>query len=144
MTLIRRCSPLLLLLLSACAGRDTIKQAYTDGKGTSETYGIDSKTAFELCRTVLYWEGAKTVDEFPDEQYMMCRISGGYGCGVGVWINAVEEGKSKVTVITKRNVSMSLTTGLTETTFQRDLALAVGIHASGQPVPLQKPEKKPE
>ena len=144
MATIRWGSAAFLLILSGCASRDKIKQAYANGEGTSETYPVEPKTAFELCRVVLNWEGAKTIDEYPDEGYMMCRISGAYGCGVGVWISAAEGGKAKVTVITKRNMSMSLIIELTETTFQRDLATAVEIHASGKAIPLEKPGKKPQ
>lgn len=146
MKILRAFAACLFLACLGCAGREKIKEAYAAGEGTSETYAVDPAAAFELCRTVLFWQGAKSIDEYPDENYMLCRIGGGlsYGCGVGVWLSAAEGGKTKVTVITKRNVSMSLTTGLTESTFHRDLATAAEIRASGRPVPVKKPEKKPE
>jgi hypothetical protein len=137
---------MLLVLVAACAGcasREKIKDAYAKGEGTAAVYPIDPKAAFDIGRTVLFWEGAKTIDEFSEEGYMLCRISGGYGCGVGVWYAEVDAGKTRVTVITRRNMSMSLTTGLTETTFQKDYAKAVAIRASGQELPQERPPDSP-
>jgi hypothetical protein len=140
----RRSRILLLVVLAGCASRDKIKSDHAKGQGTAVVYEIDPKAAFEIGRTVLFWEGAKNIDEYPEEGYMLCRISGGYGCGVGVWYTVEEGGKTKVTVLTRRNMSMSLTTGLTETTFQKDYGKAVEIRASGKDLPQERPADAPE
>jgi hypothetical protein len=45
-----------------------------------------------------------------------------------------------VTVVTKRRIATNLATTLTETTFHRRFAQAVGMAKAGQPLPLTPPE----
>lgn len=62
-----------------------------------------------------------------------------YGAVMGAWIEPTDKDNTKVTVVTKRRVSMNIATTLTEGTFHRRFAEAVEIVKSGKPLPASSP-----
>lgn len=131
------------LVLSACSTmQDVVKVKENGSEGTSQTYNVSEAQAWEIAKTVFRWEGADAIEEHRDQHYML--TSSGmnlvsYGAVMGAWIEPTDSTLTKVTVVTKRRVSMNIATTLTETTFQRRFAQAVGIVQKGQPLPASPP-----
>jgi len=59
---------------------------------------------------------------------------------MGAWIEPVDKKNTKVTVVTKRRVTMNIATTLTESTYHRRFAQAVEIVRKGQPLPRNLPD----
>jgi hypothetical protein len=112
------------------------------GEGTTVTYPVATDKGWEIAKKVLRWEGAETIEENKDEQYMLTTIGQNLisaGSVVGVWVEPGGKGKSKVTVITKRKMATNIATGLTETTFHDRFQQAVDIVKSGKALPREAP-----
>jgi hypothetical protein len=63
-----------------------------------------------------------------------------WGAVMGAWIEPVDKKNTKVTVVTKRRVTMNIATTLTESTYHRRFAQAVEIVRKGQPLPRNVPD----
>jgi len=130
-------------LASACSTmQDVVKVKENGTEGTSQTYSVNESQAWEIAKTVFRWEGADAIEEHKEQHYML--TSSGmnlvsYGAVMGAWIEPVDNTNTKVTVVTKRRVSMNIATTLTESTFQRRFAQAVAIVKKGQPLPATAP-----
>ena len=128
---------------SGCATMSDVMKAKDEG--TSKVYPVNVDEAWRIAKTVFRWEGADAIEEHRDEGYML--TSSGmnmvsWGAVMGAWIDPVDTDNTKVTVVTKRRLSMNLATTLTETTFQRRFGQAVDIIKSGKPLPSAPPEEK--
>lgn len=62
-----------------------------------------------------------------------------WGAVMGAWVESVGEGKTKVTVLTKRRITINLFTTLMESTFHTRFAQGVDIVKSGKPLPALLP-----
>ena len=62
------------------------------------------------------------------------------GAVMGAWIEPVDMDNTKVTVVTKRRVTLNVATTLTEGTYHRRFAQAVEIVKKGQPLPRNTPD----
>jgi hypothetical protein len=127
-----------------CATMNDVVKAKNKGKGTTKDYPVTSEQAWEISKTVFRWEGSDAIEEHKDKGYML--TSSGmnmvsYGTVMGAWIESITKKSSRVTVITKRRLSINIATTLTETTFHKTFAQAVEIVKKGQPLPLEKPKK---
>jgi len=131
------------LMATACSTmQDVVKVKENGTEGTSQTYAVNESQAWEIAKTVFRWEGADAIEEHKEQHYML--TSSGmnlvsYGAVMGAWIEPVDNTNTKVTVVTKRRVSMNIATTLTESTFQRRFAQAVDIVKKGQPLPATPP-----
>lgn len=63
-----------------------------------------------------------------------------WGAVMGAWIDPVDQNNTKVTVVTKRRLSMNVATTLTETTFHKRFAEAVEIVKAGKSLPVAPPK----
>ncbi len=63
-----------------------------------------------------------------------------YGAVMGAWIEPVDNGNTRVTVITKRRIATNVATTLTESTYHKRFAQAVDILKSGKKLPLAPPD----
>ena len=128
------------LVLPACS---TMNEVIRDkDKGTSAVYPVTTDQAFDIARTVFRWEGCDAIEEHKDQGYML--TSSGmnafsWGTVMGAWVEPATEGETKVTVVTKRRVSMNLATTLTETTFHKRFQQGVEIVKAGRALPAQAP-----
>jgi hypothetical protein len=59
---------------------------------------------------------------------------------MGAWIEPAGPDNTKVTVVTKRRISVNIATTLTESTFHRRFAQGVEIVKKGEPLPRVPPE----
>jgi hypothetical protein len=111
------------------------------GGGSSVTYPVDLDQAFEIARTVLKWEVGEHIDSHHDERHLLVHApeNGIYSdTFIGVWVDDVSAGSTKVTAITRRMKPLGAT-ALTERTFHRRFAQALAIIASGRPLPDEAP-----
>ena len=136
----------LLAVLSGCATMGDVVQAKESGsEGTTKNYPVTVEQAWEISKTVFRWEGADAIEEHKSDGYML--TSSGmnlvsYGAVMGAWIKPLGPSNTEVTVVTKRRVQVNAFTTLTEGTFHRRFAQAVGIVKSGQPLPRTAPPDK--
>ena len=125
-----------------CATMSDVIADKEAGEGTTVVYSVATDKGWQIATKVLRWEGAETIEEHKDEQYMLTTIGADLisaGSVVGVWVEPGGKGKSKVTVITKRKMATNIATGLTETTVHDRFQQAVDIVKSGKALPREAP-----
>ena len=133
----------LLALLGGCATMDDVVRVKEAGtEATTHTYPVTMAQAWEISRMVFRWEGSDAIEEHKDQGYML--TSSGmnlvsWGAVMGAWIEPVGKDSSRVTVVTKRRVTINIATTLTEDTYHRRFAQAVEIVKKGQPLPRNAP-----
>ena len=130
-----------LLWLGGCATMSDV--AVSKASGKSAVYPVTADQAWDIAKAVFRWEGADAIEEHRQEGYML--TSSGmnlvsWGAVMGAWVDPIDAGNSKVTVVTKRRISTNLATTLTEATFQKRFAQAVEIVRAGKPLPAKPPE----
>jgi hypothetical protein len=130
------------LILAGCATMSDVLDSKDEG--TANVYPVDQDRAWGIALTVLRWEDAETIEEHRSENYMLTTIGANLissGTVVGVWVEPVKKGSTKVTVVTKRKMQTNIATGLTETTFQERYAQAVQMVKSGKSLPRKVPPR---
>lgn len=133
----------LMLVVSGCSTmQDVVKVKESGKEGTVKNYPVTEAQAWEIAKTVFRWEGADAIEEHRDQHYML--TSSGvnlvsWGAVMGAWVEPVKNDDTKVTVVTKRRVTVNLATTLTETTFHKRFAQAVDIIKQGKPLPAEAP-----
>ena len=131
-------------LLNGCATMDDVVQVKEAGtEGTTKVYPVNADQAWEISKTVFRWEGSDAIEEHRDEDYMLTSSGPNlvsWGTVMGAWIEPVDKENTKVTVVTKRRVSVNIATTLTEGTYHKRFAQAVEIVKKGQPLPRHKPD----
>lgn len=131
------------IAVSGCSTmQDVVKVKQSGAEGTTRNYAVSEAQAWEIAKTVFRWEGADAIEEHRDQHYML--TSSGvnlvsWGAVMGAWVEPVKDDETKVTVVTKRRVTMNVATTLTETTFHKRFAQAVNIVRKGQPLPAEAP-----
>ena len=131
-----------LMLSSGCSTMSDVVKAKESGQeGTTKIYPVSTTQAWDISKTVFRWEGCGAIEEHKHEGYML--TSSGvnlvpWGTVMGAWIEPAGKG-SKVTVVTKRRISLNVATTLTEATYQKRFAQAVDIVKSGKPLPATAP-----
>lgn len=145
-----RCLAAVAMLLGtlACASTREVIQSMQAGEGTEAVYPVTRKQAQQIGATVFRWEGAEMIEDHSKEGYLLATVGSSvfgpsfvsYGTSMGVWFERVSDRKTKVTVVTKRRWQYNLTTDLTEKTYHRRFAQAVGIVASGEKLPESAPD----
>jgi len=108
-------------------------------------YDIKKAQAWDIAKTVFRWEGSDAIEEHPDQDYML--TSSGmnlvsWGTVMGAWVVAVDAEHTRVTVVTKRRVTLNVATTLTEGTYHNRFAQAVEIVKSGKQLPALAPPSK--
>jgi hypothetical protein len=131
-------------LLDGCSTMDDVVRVKEAGKeGTTKIYPVTVDQAWEISKVVFRWEGSDAIEEHRSEGYML--TSSGinlvsWGTVMGAWIEPVDKDNTKVTVVTKRRVTVNIATTLTEGTYQKRFAQAVEIVKKGQPLPRVAPD----
>ena len=122
---------------------DVVQHKEDGSEGTTKVYAVTDDQAWEISKKVFRWEGADAIEEHRSEGYML--TSSGmnlvsWGAVMGAWIEPVDKENTKVTVVTKRRISINIATTLTEGTYHKTFAKAVEIFKKGQPLPIEKPD----
>lgn len=131
---------LMIILIGGCATMGDV--AVSKDAGTSAVYPVTEDQAWDISKAVFRWEGADAIEEHRKDGYML--TSSGmnmvsWGAVMGAWLDPVDKDRTKVTVVTKRRLSMNIATTLTETTFHKRFAQAVEIVKAGKPLPIKAP-----
>jgi hypothetical protein len=132
---------MLSIIIGGCATMGDV--ARVKDEVTSKVYPVNADQAWDIAKTVFRWEGADAIEEHRKEGYML--TSSGmnmvsWGAVMGAWIDPVDQNNTKVTVVTKRRLSMNVATTLTETTFHERFAEAVEIVKAGKSLPVAPPK----
>lgn len=130
-------------LLAACATLSDVQKAKESGQGTGGVYPVTADQAWQIAKQVFRWEGSDTIEEHRDQNYML--TSSGMnlvsaGAVMGAWVEPVDANSTRVTVVTKRRLSLNVATTLTETKFHKRFQQAVEILKSGKALPMTPPE----
>jgi len=135
----------MLAWVAGCATMSDVLIAKDEGKGTTQVYPVSADQAWEIAITVFRWEGADAIEQHRSEGYMLTSshadgITPTAGAFMGAWIESIDQGTTKVTVVTKRRVATNIATTLTETTFHKRFAQAVERIKKGERLPSKPPE----
>lgn len=131
-------------LFTGCATMNDVVRVKEDGsEGTTKIYPVTADQAWEISKVVFRWEGSDAIEEHREQGYML--TSSGmnlvsWGAVMGAWIEPVGKNNTKVTVVTKRRVTVNIATTLTETTYHKRFAQAVDIVKQGKPLPRNVPD----
>jgi len=137
---------LMLLLVQGCASMNDVIQAKQDGsEGTTQVYDVTTEQAWDISKAVFRWEGCDAIEEHKADNYML--TSSGMnivsaGTVMGAWVAPVDSGHTKVTVVTKRRLSVNIATTLTEGTYHKRFAQGVEIIKQGRQLPPIAPAWK--
>ena len=109
---------------------DVVRVKEDGSEGTTKVYAVTADQAWEISKTVFRWEGSDAIEEHRDQGYML--TSSGmnlvsWGAVMGAWIEPVDKNNTKVTVVTKRRVTVNIATTLTETTYHKRFAQAATV-----------------
>lgn len=133
----------LAIAMTACSSMNSVVKAKKDGKGTTEVYAIGENDAWEIAKKSFRWGGTDAIEEHREDGFML--TSSGMnlvssGAVMGAWIEPIDENHTKVTVITKRRISVDLATTLTEGKFHKYFAAGVSYKSKGEKLPIEKPD----
>jgi hypothetical protein len=132
--------PLLLILTGCFATLADVVKAKEEG--TVKIYPVNANQAWEISKTVFRWEGADVIEEHRADGYMLTSSDIYWfsrGAVMGAWIEPADQNNTRVTVVTKRRVTINFATTLTETTFHKRFAQAVEIVKAGNSLPIAPP-----
>jgi len=138
--------PTFIVLLSGCSTMNDVVRVKENGsEGTTKVYPINEDQGWTIAKTVFRWEGADAIEEYKDKGYML--TSSGMdlisaGAVMGAWIEPVDKENTKITVVTKRRLTINVFTTLMESTFHKRFAQAVEILKQGKPLPDIAPKKE--
>ena len=133
------------LLVFVATGCSTMGDVVTlKDSGTSKIYPVNTDQAWEISKTVFRWEGSDAIEEHRNQGYML--TSSGmnlvsFGAVMGAWVDPIDADHTKVTVVTKRRVTINVFTTLMESTYHKRFAQAVQIVKRGEPLPLKAPSE---
>ncbi len=140
--------PTFIVLLSGCSTMNDVVRVKENGsEGTAKVYPINEDQGWTIAKTVFRWEGADAIEEHKDKGYML--TSSGMdlisaGAVMDAWIEPVDKENTKITVVTKRRLTINVFTTLMESTFHKRFAQAVEILKQGKPLPDIAPKKEME
>jgi len=131
---------LVMAWISGCATMGDV--AVSKDSGTSAIYPVTDDQAWDIAKAVFRWEGADAIEEHRKDGYMLTSSGTNmvsWGAVMGAWIDPLAQNRTKVTIVTKRRLSMNIATTLTESTFHKRFTQAVDIVKAGQSLPVKAP-----
>jgi hypothetical protein len=117
-----------LLIIAGCATpfNDLVKSKQ-EGKGKSVVYRVSVNEAWEIARRVLEWKGVDDIKENRAEGYIVAKSGKTLFYTVtvvGIWIEPVDKGRTKVTAIARSNSTVDTILDLSENEFHDSFALS--------------------
>ncbi len=128
---------LALVWVTGCATMTDVLKAKDEGKGMTRVYPVSADQAWYIAKAVFRSMRADAIEEHRAEGYMLTSsgaTAASHGALAGAWVEPIDQNHTKITVVTKRRVSINIVTTLTETTFHRLFAQAVEIEKAGKPL----------
>jgi len=132
-----------LFFVAGCASMDSVVAAKKEGEGVSKIYPVSSNQAWKIAKKVFQWKETGSIREHKSRGYMLTSTGWNFisqGTVMGAWIKPMGNGKTKVTVITKRKYMLDLFTSMTEDGFHVRFAKGVKIVKRGKRLPASEPE----
>jgi hypothetical protein len=114
-----------------------------EGDGVSAVYSVAPEKAQEIGMAVFRWEGAELVEDHPKDGYVLAGVgmsAFSWGTVMGAWFDRVDNGGTRVTVVTKRRYALAWSSDLTEEEFHDRFAQAVAIVSAGRELPKSAPD----
>ena len=128
-----------LMALVACQSLATVMDSKSKGGGTTVEYPVTPEQAYEISMTIFRWEGSDAIEEHKLQGYVLTSWT---RTVAGAFIEAIDPGHAKVTVVTQRRSPTALMTDLTESTFHDLFAQSVDLLKAGKPLPLTSPGRQ--
>src|SRR3989442_3290535 len=118
-------------VLNGCATmNDVVRVKEAGTEGTVKVYPVNTDQGWDIAKAVFRWEGSDAIEEHRDQGYMLTSSGMNFvswGAVMGAWIEPVDKENTKVTVVTKRRITINIATTLTDGTFHRPATQAVEI-----------------
>jgi hypothetical protein len=135
-----------LAVLSGCAGSMAeVLREKQEGQGLAATYSMPASRAWEMAETILRWDGAGTIEEHRDGNFLLTTIYNPWvlqGADpvtyVGAWIEPEAGNLVKLTCVVS---GPKASANYTADDFQRRFQQAVELTRAGQPLPLRAPPR---
>jgi len=132
------------VLLNGCATmNDVVRVKEAGSEGTAKIYPVTADQGWNIAKAVFRWEGSDAIEEHRDQGYMLTSSGMNFvswGAVMGAWIEPVDKENTKVTVVTKRRITINIATTLTKGTFHKPFARGVEIIKKGQPIAATAPD----
>ncbi len=118
--------------------------AHRAGKGTAEIYAANFEETWRATHAALRWNSAGTPEDHVGEGYVITNnpTSRGPSLGdqVGVWLETMGPDKTRVSVVIMTMAPQDPALGApNEHGVQKDIAKALAMLESGQPLPEKRP-----
>ena len=126
------------LSLCACVHLNDVMRAHDGGQGMTKVYDVSEQRAWAAALAVMRWAGAEKIEQHPDHHSLYAHSGMGehtYGTRLGAWVEPVDAGHTRVTVVSKREAI----TDMTEEGFHKDFAKAIALLEAGKPLPPKEP-----
>jgi hypothetical protein len=119
----------------------------SEGKGTERTYDIDAAQAWSVAVQVFRWDGAGTIEEHRDQNYLLTTVLqqyyghryAGMMTYIGAWIEPAGASKAKVTCVVEQSGSQFEFGPIAEEDFHVRFAQALSFIKAGKPLPIGTP-----
>jgi hypothetical protein len=133
------------MIVTGCAPAHDVVPVKNEGsEGVSKIYAVSADQAWKIGKVVFRWEGRHANEEHRDQGYMLTSSGVGlvaWGTVMGAWFEPVDGENTKVTVITKRRVTVNpAAPTLKEDSFHHRFEQAVEIVKKGQALPPKAPD----
>ena len=134
------------ILSSGCAGSmSAVLREKQEGQGTAQNYSLPADRAWQIAETILRWDGAATVEEHREGNYMLTTMYGAVTVQgadptvyIGAWIEPSSGDQVKLTCVVSGPKPFAT---YTEEDFQLRFQQALELSRSGEPLPLTAPPR---
>jgi hypothetical protein len=115
------------LIITGCANPlGDLVRSKQEGKGKSIVYKVSVDQAWEIAKRVLGWKGIHDINENRSAGYIVAKSGETLFYTVtviGIWIEPIDKGRTKVTAIAKSKTSVDTILDLSENEFHENFAL---------------------
>jgi len=138
----------LLALATGCATGSMAKvlQEKQEGKARVQVYAVSIDQAWQITETILRWEGAGTLEEHRDQNFLLTTkytYAGNDGLDpnlyIGAWLDPVDEGVKVSFAVSGPQRITRFPEDDHEAAFHRRFRQAVSYLKAGEPLPVQAP-----
>ncbi len=136
-----------IFLMSGCASMqelttEVVKARNIGKEGITKVFPVTDSQAWDIAEAVFRWEKTDEIEKHRSENYVIAGMGmkmAVFGSVMGVWIEPVDSGNTKLTVVTRRRVESDKFTRLTAPRFFERFDQGVKIIKSGKALPLIPP-----
>lgn len=140
------CAVIVGLALSACATQSSVLESRQRNEGLAVVYDCTYDEAWRISKRVLQWSGAESIMEQPEDNLLLATEGMDlltFGSHSGVWITSISPKYTEVTVISRRQFQLDITTGMTKSGFHTRFDYALGELRDTGRLPLRDRSTNP-